>query len=132
MCVVPVLATGFECLVGSNEEDKGKAIILVLLTDMCHARVYAPSINGVIHLRAIGCNIMLCGLGNLVSKTEVTRHVVVGFAELVVCEEAAERVIKRVNGLLDRCGVIIEHVLVLVQTICKTNHLLRLLIMARG
>ena len=57
---------------------------------------------------------MFSCLGDLVIKTEMTPHVVVGFAELVVCEESAERVIERADGLLQRCGVVVEGVLVLV------------------
>ena len=57
---------------------------------------------------------MLCGLGNLVVETEMTSEVVVGFAELVVCEESAKGVVKRMDGLLQRCGVVVEGVFVLV------------------
>ena len=85
---------------------------------MCHAGIDAPAIDRVAYLRAVGCDIMLSGLGDLVSKTEMATHVVVGFAELVVCEETTEGVIECVDGLLKRCGVIEEDVLVLVQTIC--------------
>ena len=61
---------------------------------------------------------MFCGLGDLVIKTEVAAHVVVSFAELVVCEESAERIIECADSLLKCCGVVKEGVLVLIQTIC--------------
>ena len=64
---------------------------------------------------------MFCGLGDLVVETEVAPHVVVGFAELVVCEESATGVVKRVDGLLQRCGVVKEGVFGLVETICDSD-----------
>ena len=60
---------------------------------------------------------MLCGLGDLVVETEMTSEVVVRFAELVVCEESAKGGVKRVDGLQNRCGVVVEGVLGLVETI---------------
>jgi hypothetical protein len=57
---------------------------------------------------------MLCGLSDLVSKTEMATHVVVGFAKLVVCEETPKGIVECVDGLLKRCGVIVEDVHVLV------------------
>ena len=74
---------------------------------------------------------MFSSLGDLVVETEMTPHVVVRFAELVVCEEFAQWVVEGADGLLERCGVIVEHVLGLIETIGKTNHLLCLLPMAR-
>ena len=118
MCVVPVFATGFECLVRAKEEDEGEAVAFVLFGYMRHAGIDTPAINRIAYLRAVGCDIMLCGLGDLVSKTEMATHVVVGFAKLVVCEETTEGIIECVDGSLKRCGVIEEDVLVLVQTIC--------------
>ena len=85
---------------------------------MCHAGIDTPAINGIAYLRAVGCDIMLCGLSDLVSKTEMATHVVVGFTKLIVCEETTEGIIECADGLLKRCGVIEEDVLVLVQTIC--------------
>ena len=64
---------------------------------------------------------MFCGLGDLVIKTEVAPHVVVGFAELVVCEETTERIIECADGLLKRYGVVVEGVLGLIQTICDCD-----------
>ena len=132
MCVVPVLTAGFKRLVGTNKEDEGEAVALVLLADMRQAGVDAPAIDRVAYLRTVGSDIMFCGLGDLVVETEVAPHVVVGFAELVMCEESAKGVVKRVDGLQNRCGVVVEGVFVLVETISKTNYLLRLLPMARG
>ena len=132
MCIIPVLTTLIKGTVGANEENEGEAIALVLFSNMCHAGIDTPAIDRVVYLRAVGSDIMLCGLGDLVSKTEMATHVVVGFAELVVCEESAERVVKRVDGLQNRCGVVVEGVLGLVETISKRNYLLRLLPMARG
>ena len=132
MCKVPILATGFKCLVGTNKEDEGEAIALVLFSNMCHAGIDTPAIDRVVYLCAVSSDIMLCGLGNLVVETEMTSEVVVRFAELVVCEESAKGVVKRVDGLQNRCGVVVEGVLGLVETISKTNYLLRLLPMARG
>ena len=117
MCVVPVLSAGFERLVGPNEEDKGKAVTLVLFADMRQAGVDAPAIDRVVYLRAVSSDIMLCSLGDLVIKTEMTPHVVVSFAELVVCEETTERIIECADGLLKCCGVVVEDVLSLVETI---------------
>ena len=74
---------------------------------------------------------MLGCLGDLVVETKMTPHVVVGFAELVVREEFAERGVERADGLLKRCGVGIEQVFVLVQTICHGNGVLGFLV-ARG
>ena len=81
---------------------------------MCHAGIDAPAIDRVAYLRAVGCDIMLCCLSDLVSKTEMAPHVVVGFAELVVCEETPKGVVERADGLLKCCGVFVEDVLVLV------------------
>ena len=114
MCKVPILATGFKGFVGTEEEDKGKAVALVLFADMRLAGVDTPAIDRVVYLRAVGSDIMLCSLGDLVIKTEMTPHVVVGFAELVVCEESAEGIIKCADDLLKRCGVVKEGVFVLV------------------
>ena len=111
---VPVFTTGFERLVGTNEEDEGKAVTLVLFADMRQAGVDAPAIDRIVYLRAVSSDIMLCSLGDLVIKTEMAAHVVVGFAELVVCEESAERIIECADSLLKRCGVVKEGVLVLV------------------
>ena len=121
MCVVLILTTGFERLVGSNEEDKGEAVALVLFADMRQAGVDTPAIDRVVYLRAVSSDIMLCSLGDLVSKTEMAAHVVVGFAELVVCEESAERIIECADSLLKCCGVVKEGVFVLVQTICDSD-----------
>ena len=60
-------------------------------------------------------------LGNLTSKTEMASHVVVRFAKLVVCEETTERVIKHADGLLKRCGIIVENMLVLIKTISNSD-----------
>ena len=118
---VPVLTTGFERLVGTNKEDEGKAVTLVLFADMRQAGVDAPAIDRVVYLRAVSSYIMLCGLSDLVIKTEVAPHVVVGFAELVMGEETTERVIECADSLLKRYGVVVEDVLSLVQTICDSD-----------
>lgn len=60
---------------------------------------------------------MFCGLGDLVVETEMTAEVVVRFAELVMGEETTERIVKRANGLLQRCGILKEGVFGLVETI---------------
>jgi hypothetical protein len=114
MCVVPVLAAGFERLVGTNEEDEGKTVTLVLFADMRQAGVDTPAIDRVVYLRAVSSDIMLCSLGDLVIKTKVAPHVVVGFAKLVVCEKSAEGIIKCADSLLKRYGVVKEGVFVLV------------------
>ena len=121
MCIVPVFATGFECLVRAKEEDEGEAVALVLFGYMRQAGIDTPAINRIAYLRAVGCDIMLCGLSDLVSKTEMATHVVVGFAELVVCEETTEGVIECVDGLLKRCGVVVEGVHVLIKTISNSD-----------
>ena len=71
---------------------------------------------------------MRCGLGDLVVKTEMAPDVVVGFAELVVCKESAQRVVERADGLLKRSSIGIEEVFVLVQTICDSDSGLRFLV----
>ena len=131
MRVVPVFATGFECLVRAEEEDEGEAVTLVLFADMCQAGIDTPTINRIAYLRAVGCDIMLSGLGDLVSKTEMAPDVVVGFAELVVCEETTEGVVECVDGLLKRCGVVIEGVLMLIKTISNSDSVHGFLV-ARG
>ena len=128
MRVVPVFATFVEGAVGAEEEDEGERVALVLFGYMRHAGVDTPAIiDRVIYLRAVGCDIVRCGLGDMVVKTEMSPHVVVGFAELVVCKEFAERGVERADGLLKRCGVIEEDVLVLVQTICDGDGGMRFL-----
>ena len=121
MRVVPVFAALVEGAVGTEEEGEGERVALVLFGYMRHAGVNTPAVNRIIYLRAVGCDIVRCGLGDLVVETEMTSEVVVCFAELVVCEESAQRVVKRVDGLLNRCGVGIEQVFVLVQTICDSD-----------
>lgn len=74
---------------------------------------------------------MLGCLGDLAVETAMASHIVVRFAELVVCKESAERVVERADGLLKRCGVGIEQVLVLVQTVCDSDSVLSFLV-ARG
>ena len=117
MCVVPVPTASFECLVGTNEEDEGEAVALVLFADMRQAGVDTPAIDRIVYLRAVSSDIMLCSLGDLVVETEMATHVVVGFAELVVCEETTERVIECADDLLQRYGVVKEGVFGLVETI---------------
>ena len=131
MRVVPVFATFVEGAVGAEEEDEGEGVALVLFGYMRHAGVDASAIDRVIYPCAVGSDIMFCGLWDLVSKTKMTTHVVVGFAELVVCKEFADRVVERADGLLKRCGVGIEQVFVLVQTICDSDSVLGFLV-ARG
>ena len=121
MCVVPVFAAGFERLVGTNKEDEGEAVALVLFADMRQAGVDTPAIDRVVYLRAVRSDIMFCGLGDLVVETEVAAHVVVSFAELVVCEETTERVVECADSLLKRYGVVVEGVLGLIQTICDSD-----------
>ena len=132
MCIIPVLTTLIKGTVGANEENESEAVALVLFSNMCHAGIDTPAIDRVVYLCAVSSDIMFCGLGDLVSKTEMAAHVVVGFAELVVCEESAERIIECADDLLKCCGVVVEGVLGLIETISKTNYLLRLLPMARG
>ena len=121
MRIVPLFATGFECLVRAKEEDEGEAVTLVLFADMRQAGVDAPAIDRVVYLCAVGSDIMLCCLGDLVVETEMTSEVVVGFAELVMREETTERVIECADDLLERYGVVVEGVLVLVETICDSD-----------
>ena len=128
MRVVPVFATLVEGAVGTEEEGEGEGVALVLFGYMRHAGVDTPAVNRIIYLRAVGCDIMRCGLGDLVVETEMTPDVVMSFAELVMREEFAQRVIKCANGLLKRSGVGIEQVFVLVQTICDSDSGLRFLV----
>ena len=128
MRVVPVFATLVEGTIGAFEEDEGEGVALVLLADMRHARVDTSAVDRIIYLRAVGCDIMRCGLGDMVVKTEMASDVVVGFAELVVCKESAERGVERADGLLKRSGIGIEQVFVLVQTICDSDSGLRFLV----
>ena len=128
MRVVPVFATFVEGAVGAEEEDEGERVALVLFGYMRHAGVDTPAIYRIVYLRAVGSDIVRCGLGDLVVKTEMAADVVVGFAELVVCKESAERGVERADGLLKRCGVGIEQVFVLVQTICDSDSGLRFLV----
>ena len=58
-------------------------------------------------------------------------HIVVGFAKRGVRKEVAQWVVECVDSQLQRCGVVIEHVLVLVQTVRYSNDMLGLLV-ARG
>ena len=131
MRVVPVFATLVEGTIGAKEEDESEAVALVLFGYMCHAGIDTPAINRIAYLRAIGSDIMHSCLGYLVSKTEIATHVVVGFAELVVCEETTKGVVERADGLLKCCGVVIEGVLVLVQTICDSDSDVCLLVTSR-
>ena len=103
-----------EGAIGTFEEDEGEAVALVLLADMRQAGVDAPAIDRVAYLRTVGSDIMFCGLGDLVVETEVAPHVVVGFAELVVRDESAERIIECADSLLKCCGVVKEGVFVLI------------------
>ena len=131
MRVVPVFATLVEGAVGTEEEGEGEGVALVLFGYMRHAGVDTSAIDRVIYLRAVGCDIVRCGLSDLIVKAEMTPHVVVRFAELVVCKEFAERGVERADGLLKRSGIGIEQVFVLVQTICDSDSGLRFLV-ARG
>ena len=131
MRVVPVFAALVEGAVSAKEEDEGEGVALVLFGYMRHAGVDTPAVNRIIYLRAVGCDIVRCGLGDMVVKTEMASDVVVRFAELVVREDFDKWVIKRADGLLKRCGVGIEQVFVLVQTICDSDSGLRFLV-ARG
>ena len=128
MRVVPVFATLVEGAVGAEEEGEGERVALVLFGYVCHAGVDTPAIDRVIYLRAVGCDIVRCGLGDLIVKTEMAADVVMSFAELVVREEFAERGTERADGLLKRYGVGIEQVFVLVQTICDSDSGLRFLV----
>ena len=121
MRVIPVFATFVEGAVGAEEEDEGEGVALVLFGYVRQAGIDTPAINRIAYLRAVGCDIMLSGLSDLVSKTEMAPHVVVGFAELVVCEESAERIIKCADDLLKCCGVFVEDVLVLIKTISNSD-----------
>ena len=131
MCVVPVFATLVEGTIGAEEEDKREAVALVLLAYMRHAGVDTSAIDRIVYLRAVGCDIVRCGLSDLIVKAEMTPHVVVRFAELVVREDFGKGFVKRADGLLKRCGIRIEQVFVLVQTICDSDSGLRFLV-ARG
>ena len=128
MCVVPIFATFVEGAVGTDEEGEGEGVALVLFGNMRHAGVDTPAVNRIIYLRAVGCDIMRCGLGDLVVETEMTPDVVMSFAELVMREEFAQRVIKCANGLLKRSGVGIKQVFVLVQTIFNGDGVLGFLV----
>ena len=128
MCVVPVFTALVEGVVGTEEEDEGEGVALVLFGYMCHAGVDTSTIDRVIYLCAVGSDIVRCGLGDLIVKTEMASDVVVGFAELVVCEDFDKWVIKRADGLLKRSGIGIEQVFVLVQTICDSDSGLRFLV----
>ena len=128
VCVVPVLAALVEGAVGAEEEDEGEGVALVLFGYVRHAGVDAPTINRIVYLCAVGCDIMLGCLGDLAVETAVATHIVVRFAEVVVCKETAERVVERADGLLKRCGVGIEQVFVLVQTVCHGDSVLSFLI----
>ena len=128
MRVVPFFAALVEGAVGAEEEDECERVALVLFGYMRHAGVDTSTIDRVIYLCAIGSDIVRCGLGDLVIKTEVAADVVVGFAELIGCKEFAERVVERADRLLKRCGVGIEQVFVLVQTICDSDSGLRFLV----
>ena len=121
MCIIPVLTTLIKGTVGANEENESEAVAFVLFSNMCHAGIDTPAIDRVVYLRAVGSDIMLCGLGDLVIKTEVAAHIVVSFAELVVREETTERVIECADSLLKRYGVVVEGVLGLIQTICDSD-----------
>ena len=121
MRIVPVFATFVEGAVGAEEEGKGETVALVLLGYMRQAGIDTPTINRIAYLRAVGCDIMLSGLGDLIVKTEMTPDVVVGFAELVVCEETTEGVVECADSLLKRCSIGIEEVFVFVQTICDSD-----------
>ena len=114
MCIVPVFFAGLERLVGTEEKDEGKAIALALFGYMCQAGVDTSAIEWVVNLCAIGSNIMLCGLRDLISETEVATDVVVRFAELVMCEEFATGAVECMDSLLECCGIVVEDVLVLV------------------
>ena len=114
MRVIPIFATFVEGAVGTDEEDEGEAVALVLFGYMRYAGVDTSTIDRVIYLCAVSSDIMLCGLGDLVSKTEMTSYIVVGFAELVVREEFAQRVVECADGLLKCCSIIVEDVFVLV------------------
>ena len=114
MRVVPVFAALVEGAVGAEEEGECERVALVLFGYVRHAGVDASAIDRIIYLREVGSDIVRCGLGDLVIKTEVAADVVVGFAELIVREEFAERGVERADGLLKRCGVGIEQVFVLV------------------
>ena len=112
--IVPVLATGFERLVGTNEEYQREAVALVLFGYMRQARVDASAGDRVIYPCAVGSDIMFCGLWDLVSKTKMTPHVVVRFAELVMREDTTQRIVERSDSLLKGNGVGIKRVFVLV------------------
>jgi len=129
--VIPVFATFVEGAVGTDEEDEGEGVALVLFGYMRHAGVDTPTVDRIIYLRAVGCDIVRCGLSDLVVETEMAADVVVGFAELVMREEFAQRVVKCADGLLKRNCVGIKQMFVLVQTICDSDSGLRFLV-ARG
>ena len=117
MRVIPIFATFVEGAVGTDEEDEGERVALVLFGYMRHAGVDTPAVDRVIYLCAVGSDIVRCGLGDLVVKTAMSPHVVVGFAELVVCEETTEGIIECADSLLKRYGVVKEGVFGLVETI---------------
>ena len=126
--VIPVFSALVEGAIGAEEEGEGERVALVLFGYMRHAGVDASAIDRDIYPCAVGSDIMFCGLWDLVSKTKMTPHVVVGFAELIMREDTTQRIVKRSDGLLKRCGVGIEQVFVLVQTICDSNSGLRFLV----
>lgn len=128
VCIVPLFATFVEGAVGAEEEDEGEGVALVLFGYVRHAGVDTPAIDRIIYLRAVGCDIVRCGLGDLIVKTEMAPHVVVSFAELVVCEETPKGVVECADSLLKCYGVGIEQVFVLVQTICDSDSGLRFLV----
>ena len=80
MCIIPVLTILIKGTVGANEENESEAVAFVLFSNMCHAGIDTPAIDRVAYLRAGGGDIMLCGLSDLVSKTEMTSYLVVGFS----------------------------------------------------
>lgn len=126
--VIPIFATFVEGTVGTDEEGEGEGVALVLFGYMRHAGIDTPAVNRIIYLRAVGCDIMRCGLGDLVVETEMTPDVVMSFAELVMREEFAKRGVECANGLLKRSGVGIEQVFVLVQTVCNSDGVLGFLV----
>ena len=66
MRVVPVFATLVEGTIGAEEEDKGERVALVLLAYMRHAGVDTSAIDRIVYLRSVGCDIVRCGLSDLI------------------------------------------------------------------